>query len=103
LIEAAPDIVTTVVSAAEASAAVDPPTGGICGQATVSGVTVLTIRSGPGAQTQKVGERPAGTVADLLCNEPIDVGGWPWRHVRSGNVDGWMSTRFLKVTLIEDE
>ncbi len=75
----------------------EPAAAAPCGQATVNGVNSLNIRAEPNLTSPVVGNRAAGSVVELLCDAPVVVNGIPWRRVRSENVEGWMSERYLQV------
>ena len=73
-----------------------PGVGQTCGEAVVSSVGALVIRAAPGLNAPRIGARPAGTVVQLLCDPQVGADGLNWQHVRSGEVEGWMSAQFLK-------
>jgi restriction system protein len=69
-----------------------------CGQATISGVARLVLRSAPGLQSEKIADYPAGTVVTLGCSDPVDADGLIWQPVQVDDRDGWMSARMLQGT-----
>ncbi len=76
----------------------EPAAAASCGEATVSGVSSLNIRAEPNISSPVLGNRAAGNVVELLCDAPVVVNGIPWRRVRSGDIQGWMSERYLQVS-----
>lgn len=68
----------------------------VCGQATVVGVDALAIRAEPSRSSALLAEVQRGGVVDVLCQEPIDADGRTWAKVRSGAVEGYMSTNYLQ-------
>lgn len=67
-----------------------------CGVRRVSGVQRLLLRSAPGTSAAELDAYPAGTRVTLLCADPVMADGIPWRNVRIGRAEGWMSGNFLK-------
>ena len=80
-----------------------PAMSSACGQAIVSGVEALALRSAPGMSSQVIGSGRGGTTVELLCDAPVAVDGITWRHVRSGDTQGWMSAGFLKPLATQGE
>lgn len=67
-----------------------------CDQATVVEVDALTIRSEPTIQSNPIGEAvPRGGRVEVLCSDMVEADGRTWAHIRSGTVEGWMSTNYL--------
>jgi hypothetical protein len=95
---ATPEPAAVVTREPAAAATPEPAAAASCGQATVSGVSSLNIRAEPNLTSPVVGNRAAGSVVELLCDAPVVVNGIPWRRVRSENVEGWMSERYLQVS-----
>ena len=92
------ELAVTALPEVTAIATPEPAAAASCGQATVSGVSSLNIRAEPNLTSPVVGNRAAGSVVELLCDAPVVVNGIPWRRVRSENVEGWMSERYLQVS-----
>ncbi|HZG68937.1 MAG TPA: SH3 domain-containing protein [Herpetosiphonaceae bacterium] len=93
-----PEPAAVVTPESAAAATPEPAAAASCGQATVNGVSSLNIRAEPNITSPVVGNRAAGSVVELLCDAPVVVNGIPWRRVRSENVEGWMSERYLQVS-----
>lgn len=83
-------------SAINATSVPAPAAGQTCGEAVVSSASALVIRAAPGLNAPRIGARPAGTVVQLLCDAQVGADGLNWQHVRSGDVEGWMSAQFLQ-------
>jgi hypothetical protein len=92
-----PELAAAATPELAAATTPEPAAAVSCGQATVAGVGSLNIRAEPNLTSPVLGNRAAGSVVELLCDAPVEVNGLPWRHVRSENVEGWMSERYLQV------
>jgi uncharacterized protein YraI len=71
--------------------------GEVCGQARVIEVTALSIRAQPTRNSTRVGEVGNGNQVDVLCVSPVAADDRVWFRVRSGAVEGWMSSRYLQL------
>ncbi|HEY0607389.1 MAG TPA: SH3 domain-containing protein [Herpetosiphonaceae bacterium] len=74
-----------------------PMPGSICGSAVVIEVEALALRAEPTRSSQQLAAIVRGNLVDLLCIDPVQADGREWYKVRSGNVEGWMSARYLHV------
>lgn len=74
-----------------------PMPGSICGSAVVIEVEALALRAEPTRSSQQLAAIGRENLVELLCTDPVQADGREWYKVRSGNVEGWMSARYLHV------
>ncbi|NTU81069.1 MAG: SH3 domain-containing protein [Chloroflexales bacterium] len=74
-----------------------PTAGDVCGSATVVDVAALSIRAEPSRQSAQVGAISAGSPVSILCGAPIAADERVWLRVRAGQVEGYMSDRYLRL------
>lgn len=72
-----------------------PMPGSICGSAVVQEVEALALRAQPTRSSQQLAAIARGNQVDVLCVAPVQADDREWYNVRSGNVEGWMSARYL--------
>jgi uncharacterized protein YgiM (DUF1202 family) len=72
-----------------------PTASDVCGRARVVNVAALAIRAEPTRASAQLGEVAQGELVALLCAEPIAADERVWLRVRAGQVEGYMSDRFL--------
>jgi hypothetical protein len=53
------------------------------------------LRDAPGTQSRVITTLAEGTVVEVI-SQPVNVGGQPWRMVRSGNREGWVLALVLR-------
>ncbi|NJN68328.1 MAG: SH3 domain-containing protein [Chloroflexaceae bacterium] len=71
--------------------------GEVCGQARVVEVTALSIREQPSRDSAYLGEVSGNQTVDVLCVPPVSADDRVWFRVRSGSIEGWMSSRYLQL------
>ncbi len=69
--------------------------GDTCGRARVVDVAALAIRAEPTRQSVQLGSAPAGATVEVLCDRPVAADERVWLRVRFGQVEGYMSDRYL--------
>lgn len=71
--------------------------GSTCGSAVVQEVEVLALRAEPTRSSQQLAAIGRGNLVELLCADSVQADGRQWYKVRSGNLEGWMSARYLRM------
>ena len=76
-------------------ATAQPTVADRCAQAEVAGATRVSLREAPGLATQVITTLATGTDVDVLCDVPVAADNISWLHVRTAQLDGWMSSAYL--------